>query len=314
LVKGISGGDANQDRYTDIYYSGRGTLPKTPSWECDYYTYCMYSFLLDADGDALLDLIQSDIRGIIGYFRKGGTLLRRPSWVYSAGEPYVISDIRVGDVNADGYPDVAAGCSCYAGNPTGGPNKLFLNKANIGITVRGFAAFASARGAALRWEVDEAVAGFNLYREVGNAEAASEPGKINAELITGRSPYRYLDAAVEAGKTYRYWVEVVPLGGAAERHGPVVCTVGAKASFALAQNRPNPASTSTTVAFAVPAACEAALTFFDVAGRKVATHTFRAKRGANEVALDISSLTPGVYTYRLEAGGEVTARRMVVTK
>jgi hypothetical protein len=181
--------------------------------------------------------------------------------------------------------------------------------------VTGFAASASARGVALRWEVNEAVAGFNLLREAKAAEAASEPARVNAELITGRSPYRYLDEEVSVGTTYRYWLEVVPLAGAAERHGPVECTMGSKASFALAQNRPNPASSTTTVAFTVPAATEAALTVYDVAGRKVAVPFAGAvKAGENELSLDVSSLAPGVYTYRLEAGGEAAVRKMVVTR
>jgi len=314
LVKGICGRGDNHDPYADIYYSNRGVLPKTPSWECDYYTHCFTSCLVDADGDGWLDLIQATGGAIIAYFRKGETLPKIPSWKYVPGAPYAIFDIRVGDVNADGWPDVVAGCSCSTGYPTGGPNKLFLNKGNIGIMVKGFYASAGARGVALRWEVNEAVAGFNLLREAKAAASTSEPVKINAELITGRSPYRYLDEDVSSGTTYRYWLEVVPLAGAAERHGPVECTVGGKASFALAQNRPNPASSTTTVAFSVTVTTEAALTVFDVVGRKVAEHAVQAKAGENELALDISSLAPGVYTYRLEAGGEAAARKMVVAR
>ena len=87
-----------------------------------------------------------------------------------------------------------------------------------------------------------------------------------------------------------------------------------KASFALAQNRPNPARNITTVAFSVPEATEAALTVFDVAGRKVAAHTAQAKAGENELSVDVSALAPGVYTYRLEAGGATAAKRMVIIK
>ena len=115
--------------------------------------------------------------------------------------------------------------------------------------------------------------------------------------------------------TYQYWLEVVPLAGPAERYGPVECTVGVKASFALAQNAPNPARTTTTFAFSVPAACDATLTVYDIAGRKVAVPCAgRAKAGENELAVDVSALAPGVYTYRLEAGGAAAAKRMVVVR
>jgi len=39
-----------------------------------------------------------------------------------------------------------------------------------------------------------------------------------------------------------------------------------------------------------------------------------AVAGANEISVDVSALAPGVYTYRLEAGGEAAARRMVVIR
>ncbi len=314
LLKGICGrGGMEQDPYADIYYSDRGVLPKTPSWESGYYTHCNNSCLADADADGLLDLIQSTGGAVIAYFRKRGNLMKQPSWVVSPN-PYGTFDNRVGDVDADGYPDVAVGCIGVSAYPTGGPNQLFFNKCDIGIDVKDFAASPAAKGVALGWEVNEAVGGFNLLREVKAANAATEPARINDALITGRSPHRYLDEDVSSGTTYRYWLEVVPLAGPAELHGPAECTVGRKFSFALAQNVPNPARSVTTVAFSVAAACDAALAIYDLAGRKVASRVVSAQAGANEVEFDLSSLAPGVYAYRLEAGGDVAARRMVVVR
>ena len=259
-----------------------------------------------------MDLIQACGGAVIAYFREGGNLLKQPSWEYSP-YPYGTIDNRVGDVDADGYPDVAVACVGVSG-PTGGPNLLFLNRCDIGVHVKNFAASPAAKGVALRWEVNEPVGGFNVLRDVKAAEVAAEPVKINDGLITGRSPYRYLDEGVAAGKTYRYWLEVVPLAGAPERHGPVECTTGAKTSFALAQNRPNPARGVTTVAFSVAAACDATLAIYDLAGRKVASSVVSAVAGANKLELDVSYLAPGVYTYRLEAAGEAAAKRMVVIR
>lgn len=75
------------------------------------------------------------------------------------------------------------------------------------------------------------------------------------------------------GVTYNYWLEAVPLHGAPEEYGPVAATSGdgRLRSFALAQSYPNPARGETTIAFALPEACDVRLTVYDLAGRLVAT-------------------------------------------
>jgi hypothetical protein len=185
----------------------------------------------------------------------------------------------------------------------------------VGIELASFDGHGRDGRAVLTWATNSEYnhAGFNLYREAADAGRV----KVNDALIVGESPYRYVDASVEKGNSYEYYLEDVDLSGKGTLHGPVRVDTGAgvKTSFALAQNRPNPARTATTFAFSVPAACDATLTVYDLAGRKVATpFAGTAKAGANELAVDVSTLAPGVYTYRLEAGGEAAAKRMVVTR
>ena len=196
----------------------------------------------------------------------------------------------------------------------------FLNymRQFVGVELANFEGRARDGRAVLTWATAHEYkhAGFNLYREeLGDADQGRV--KVNGELIVGKSPYRYVDAAVEAGASYKYYLEDVDLNGKGTLHGPARVDLGAgiKASFALAQNTPNPARTTTVFAFSVPAACGATVTIYDLAGRKVATpFAGVAKAGENEVVVDVSSLAPGVYTYRLEAGGAAAAKRMVVVR
>jgi hypothetical protein len=185
----------------------------------------------------------------------------------------------------------------------------------IGITLDYFYARAEGETVLIRWATSSAWnhAGFNLYREAADEDRI----KVNDALIVGKSPYRFVDGAVGEGKSYQYYLEDVDLNGKGTLHGPVRVNTrgGAKASFALAQNRPNPARNSTTVAFSVPATCDATLTVYDLAGRKVAVpFAGAAVAGENEMKVDVSNFAPGVYTYRLEAGGEAAAKRMVVVR
>jgi hypothetical protein len=263
------------------------------------------SLALDGQDHAHISCFEGGSNRDLKYIKWTGS-----AWEFvtaDGGAPYVGRYTSI-DLDSRGHPHIS-----YFDFSDNNLKYAWYGDPGIGIDLISFAATAGGNNAVVvTWEVAERVAGFNLYRETASGAAASEPVKVNERLITGRSPYRYLDAAVEAGNTYRYWLEVVPLAGPAERHGPVKCTTGVKASFALAPNRPNPARTSTTFAFTVPAACKATLALYDMAGRKVASRVVSAKAGGNDVVVDVSSLAPGVYTYRLEAGGEAAARKMVV--
>jgi hypothetical protein len=204
----------------------------------------------------------------------------------------------------------------YYDGPENWDLKYAYRKCGIGVSVGEFKAFPDGEAVALRWTVNEPVAGFNLYRDVKTSRVDAEPVKINPELITGKSPYLYLDRDVARGATYRYWLEVVELGGPAERHGPAECTLASyTCTLGLSQNVPNPARTTTKIWFVIPAVCDVTISIYDVTGRKVKTVTARTvPAGENELEVDVATLAPGVYTYRLEAGGAAAARRMVIVR
>jgi len=185
------------------------------------------------------------------------------------------------------------------------------------ISLRSFNAKTGAGAVNVSWSTagDAEAAGFNLYRANGNYLAV-KPARLNAELITGRSPYRYVDADVDPGVTYQYWLEAVSASGAGETFGPAECRAGSLPSaFALRQNYPNPGSDKTTIVFSLPTAGDATIAVYDVTGRKVVTaFDGPAAAGENILTFALSDFPAGVYTYRLEAGGAAAVRKMVVTK
>jgi hypothetical protein len=183
--------------------------------------------------------------------------------------------------------------------------------------VASFSAASEAGGIEVSWDCEDTVAGFNLYRSdgSGSGKVVASRDRVNADLITGESPYTYLDSAVEENTAYSYWLEALDVGGAAETFGPVECTWNGAlpTAYALYQSRPNPARGSATIAFDLPEDANVTLTIYDLTGRKVTTVVDELLAvGTHERA--VTDLAPGVYVYRLNAGTFGAVRKMVVVE
>lgn len=190
-----------------------------------------------------------------------------------------------------------------------------------GITLDSFTARAAAGAVVLTWSAreDGRHAGYNIYRRRDDGAAAYE--KLNTALVAGRSPYRWRDEDVAAGRGYQYLLEAVDLSGGTERYGPVrVTTGGGKGAFSLAACYPNPAHERVTIKYALAGDGAVRLAVYDLSGRKVTVLAEgAAKAGEHEIAWNLTTadgcrVAPGVYIYRLEAGGATAARRMVITR
>jgi hypothetical protein len=92
------------------------------------------------------------------------------------------------------------------------------------------------------------------------------------------------------------------------------------AVFALRQNRPNPFSSKTSVAFDLPMGCAVSLRVFDAQGRQVKTlidQTYPSGRhsvgwaGDDEAGNAVGS---GIYFVRMEAGGFKATSKMLLTR
>jgi len=183
------------------------------------------------------------------------------------------------------------------------------------IALTSFSAESAPEGIDVSWECTGTVTGFNLYRSKGSVSerAITSRDKLNADLITGESPYSYLDISVNDGATYDYWLEVIDVAGTSETFGPVECKWNSAlpTAYALYQSRPNPATGSATIAFDLPGDAKVTLTVYDISGRKVTTVVDRALL-AGEHEAEVSGLTPGVYVYKLDAGSFSAVKKMVV--
>jgi polyhydroxybutyrate depolymerase len=85
--------------------------------------------------------------------------------------------------------------------------------------------------------------------------------------------------------------------------------------FKLYQNYPNPFNSATTISFDLPYRALVRLTILDVLGKEIGIIMNReCETGHHQILFDAKNLTSGLYFYRLEAGGYVEVKKLVVLK
>jgi subtilisin-like proprotein convertase family protein len=109
----------------------------------------------------------------------------------------------------------------------------------------------------------------------------------------------------------RAWCLVIayqcPVGG--------IQTIEIPNNYSLNQNYPNPFNPMTTISFDIPKADNVKLVVYDLLGREVAllVNQFR-QAGTYDVQFDGSTLSSGVYFYRLETGSFTETKKMLLVK
>ena len=86
-------------------------------------------------------------------------------------------------------------------------------------------------------------------------------------------------------------------------------------NFYLSQNYPNPFNPSTTIEYSIPERSNVVIKVFDLLGRKVATLVNDEKSaGVYKVKFDGSSLSSGIYFYKLWTENYGTVKKMILIK
>jgi hypothetical protein len=156
----------------------------------------------------------------------------------------------------------------------------------------------------------------NRFEVLRNGEKMHEVAASN--VSTGHT-YVWVDRDVQNGFTYRYQLNSVDVNGQIHQYGSVASATpgseGVVQEYALYQNYPNPFNPETNISFSLPEASNVSLRVFNLLGEEVATLVSGAQAaGTHTVSFDASSLTSGMYIYRLEAGEFSATRKMILMK
>lgn len=127
--------------------------------------------------------------------------------------------------------------------------------------------------------------------------------------------YSYTEAAVAAEK-YAYRLKQIDNDGTYKYSSEAEVQVGTAPKILMLVNYPNPFNPTTTIQFTVPTDGKAVVKILNVLGQEVATvYNGDVNAGVmNTVNFNASMLASGVYFSRLESGGNVQIKKMLLMK
>ncbi len=113
-----------------------------------------------------------------------------------------------------------------------------------------------------------------------------------------------------------FYKTIEPGGGMALLHGTTTSSFNIiPDEFSLDQNYPNPFNPTTSIRFGLPTESEVHLAVYDLQGRLVIDlFNGNLRAGIHQFTFDASSLSSGVYIYRLQAGDFNATQKMILMK
>jgi hypothetical protein len=143
--------------------------------------------------------------------------------------------------------------------------------------------------------------GFEVERSIDNnvfSKIAFVPG---FGTTTEPKSYDYSDQSVNSG-TYYYRLKQIDYDGTFNYSDVVEVNVSLPTDFALEQNYPNPFNPSTSIQFSLPVDANVTIGVYNLMGEKVAdVVSSDYSAGTHKVNFDASSLSSGIYFYRIDA-------------
>jgi hypothetical protein len=166
-------------------------------------------------------------------------------------------------------------------------------------------------------------AGFEILRFAQNDCGWEKVGLVPGfGTTTQPKSYSFGDENVTTG-TYKYRLKQIDFDGSFTNSNEIEVEVEVDftpKAFVLYQNYPNPFNPSTIIKFEIPNVgtrdrVSVRIIVYDVLGNEVATLVNEEKQpGAYDVELDASSLSTGMYLYKLHAGTFVQTKKMILAK
>jgi hypothetical protein len=237
-----------------------------------------------------------------------------------AGERFGSGVSPIGDVNADGSPDLAVGASNDQDGQAGGAVWiLFGDASRLPVELTRLDGTMDDRSVRLSWKTasETGNAGFEVQRQSVDGTSWTNLGFVEGGGTTSEAQtYRFEDASLPfSADSLQYRLKQVDTDGTTHLSDPVTIARRTVDEADLRSVYPNPTTRRATVEVAVPTeADDARLELFDLLGRTVRTIATGMESGRTTQTLEVSDLSPGVYFLRLRASGTTTTQKLTVVR
>ncbi len=185
------------------------------------------------------------------------------------------------------------------------------------VSLKSLTSNVAGRNINLKWVTGSEInnSGFEVERKGFSGEFVKVGFVQGKGTVTTATNYEFTDRNLMTGK-YSYRLKQIDNNGNFEYFNlNSDAVVGVPSKFDLSQNYPNPFNPATKINFDLPKDSKLSLKLYDMLGREVSTlvNEFRTA-GYYTVDFNASSLSSGIYFYRLLAGEFSSVKKMVVVK
>lgn len=190
---------------------------------------------------------------------------------------------------------------------------------SVPVELTSFTASVQENGVHLEWSTATEInnQGFEVERKKDKAEGMWEKIGFVAGFgtTTEIKVYAFTDNNVTAG-TYSYRLKQIDFDGTFKYTNQIEIEVDMRpTNYALYQNYPNPFNPATTIKYTIPKEELVSIKIYDVIGNELKELVnSRQTAGQYEVSFDASSLSSGVYMYKIQAGDYVQTKKMLLLK
>lgn len=162
--------------------------------------------------------------------------------------------------------------------------------------------------------------GFEVQRSANGSLFATIAFVEGHGTTTQAQNYSFIDKNIESRVNYSYRLKQIDFDGTYDFSKVVNLGFTLPVEFILEQNYPNPFNPTTNITFALPVKSEVTLEVYNLIGQKLMTLVQgQLEAGKHSAQLNATSLSSGLYLYKLTAIGEnglqfTSSRKMTLLK